>query len=203
MATLANYAKAVRDQTDEALALADRLSSIENMPRQYIAELLCIRLFALLEITIEDCACRLVSGAVYCDGASPQLSRPSPTHGAERAREAMRIYGRTKPRNKLRWNKSSEIAENLEMLFPRNEHFVATLLGQGAFISDLRKIRNHIAHRNAGTREKFQQVVSAYYGAAIPSMTPGKLLLSPRFRPMKLETMCRQTRTVLLAAIRG
>ena len=167
------------------------------MSRTYVAELIVIRIFSLFEAIVEDTACRLVCGAKYCDGSSASLLRQRPTQGFEKARNAMRRYGRTNPREKLRWNRAGEISKNLEHFFPSNEHFVATLLGHGQFISDLRKIRNHIAHGNAGTRGKFQEVVSNYYGARVPALTPGRMLLSSRFSPLLVEQFCVNTRAIL------
>jgi hypothetical protein len=89
------------------------------------------------------------------------------------------------------------------MLLPRSEHFIATLLGHGIFVTDLRKLRNHIAHGNQGTHKAFQDVVSNRYGVRIPGMTPATLLLSPRFRPILLEEYCLSTRAVLKAAAKG
>jgi hypothetical protein len=115
----------------------------------------------------------------------------------------MKLYGRASPRNELRWTRAREIALNLEMLFGRNEHFVGILLGYGGFISDLRKIRNHIAHGNDGTYKRFQEVVSRHYGADVPGLTPGRMLLSSRFNPILVEQLCRQTQVVLKTALKA
>jgi hypothetical protein len=115
----------------------------------------------------------------------------------------MQQYGRATRRNELRWNRAGEIAANLEMLLNRNEHFIDTIIGHGIFVSDLRKVRNHIAHGTRSTYADFQDVVSNYYGARVPGLTPGKMLLSARFSPMLVERFCRQTHAVLKAALKG
>jgi len=115
----------------------------------------------------------------------------------------MRNFNRPSPHNKLRWNKASEIKKNLKFLFPQNEHFVTVIDVHGQFISDLRKVRNHIAHGNVGTRRKFSEVVKNYYGASVNGMTPGRMLLSNRFSPLLVEEFCRKTQIILLAAIKG
>jgi hypothetical protein len=202
--TLINQANKVREETAEALALVNQLTSIATtLPRQYVAELIVIRLFSLFEAIVEDAACRMTCGVQYCDGTAPVLLRPRPTKGFERARDAMRQYDRNVPRTELRWNRAREIALNLEKLFGRNEHFVAILLGYGGFISDLRKVRNHIAHGNEGTYKRFQEVVTRHYGAHVPGLTPGRMLLSSRFSPILVEQFCRQTNAILKAALRG
>jgi hypothetical protein len=145
----------------------------------------------------------LICGAAYCDGTLPTLLRAGPTSGFQKAREEMKKFGRNPPRNELRWSTASEIAGNLEKLVSRTEHFTATLLNHGIFISDLRKVRNHVAHGTAGTYKGFQEVVSNIYGAKVPGMTPGRMLLSPRFKPPIVERLCRQTNIVLRTALKG
>lgn len=190
-------------ETTTALGLVTQLRHIEKMPRQYVAELIVVRIFSMFEAVVEDSACKLVCGASYCDGSSSGLIRGRPTRGFQRARDAMKDFNRTTRREHLRWSKSGDIAKNLEKLFPATETFVATLQGHGQFISDLRKIRNHIAHGNEGTRVAFQEAVQNYYGARVPGLTPGRMLLSSRFSPILVEQVCVKTRAILKASIRA
>ena len=135
----------------------------------------------------------MVCGFRYCDGSAATLIRPKPIRGLASARTAMQIFNRANPRNELRWSRARDIADNVEMLLGPNEHFVDTLLGHGGFISDLRKVRNHIAHGNDGTHQKFQESVANFYGAKVYGLTPGKMLLSSRFRPTLVEQFCIKT----------
>lgn len=204
MAVLEPQKQRIVAETNKAFRLASTLSTIEGLSRQYVAELLVVRLFSLFEEITEEAACKIVCGANYCDGTTPALQRARPTRGLESARKAMSEYGRgADTRNILRWNKAGEIKENLACLVPATEHFISTMNGHGNFISELRKVRNHIAHRNRGTAKKFQHVVRHRYGANVNSMTPGKMLLSSRFRPILIEQYTRSVRIVLLAAIKG
>ena len=204
MPTLLPQADQIRYTIETALTLVTRLQSIDGLPRIYIAEMIAVRLFSLFEAIVEDSACRLICGAKYCDGSSPMLHRSRPTKGFERARDAMRTFNRPNPNKfQLRWGKAADIKENLEYLFPVREHFIDTIVGHGGFISDLRKVRNHVAHGNAGTRRRFDEVVYNYYGANVNAITPGKMLLSSRFSPLLLERFCKQTRIILLAVIKG
>ncbi len=189
--------------TTAALELTDQLDQPVNFPKHYIAELILLRIFAFFESVVEEIACRLVCGASYCDGSKPTLLRNRPTRSNEKALQAMQSYNRSEPRYRLRWNQAKEIADNLETLFPENEHFVATIRNHGQLISDLRKVRNHIAHRNQGTYKKFQEVVLRRYGARIPSMTPGRMLVSHRFSPNLVEEWSRAVQILTKAAIRG
>lgn len=203
MSDLASTAVEIRTTVQGALCVVTQLPTVTSFSRQYLAEMVVIRLFAMIEAVLEDSACRMVCGAKYCDGTTPTLRRPYPTRGFKRARHEMCHFGRTEPLQQLRWSRAGEVGENLALLFPRSEHFVNTILLHGQFISDLRKVRNHIAHDNRGTRLHFQEVVRNYYGASVHSMTPGRMLLSTRFSPILVERFCRQTRIVLLSAIKA
>ena len=203
MPALLSQARRVRDQVHIARGLIDRLTVIDDIPRQYVAELITVRMFALFESVVEDSACLMVCGAPYCDDQRPNLLRQKPTRGMARALSAMRDYGRSAPRKELRWNKAREISKNLEGLFPPHEHFVEVLRVHGQLISDLRKVRNHIAHRNQGTRSGFQEVVQNNYGAVVPGLTPGRMLLSPRFTPLLVEQFCQKIGIVLEHALKA
>lgn len=203
MPSLTKQAALARNACDDALSLITKLRALDEIPRRYVAEMIVVRLFALFEAFVEDSACRLLCGATYCDGTHPALQLSRPTRGFERARDAMRTYARLKPHNMLRWGKAGEIRKNLEYVFPAHEHFVNTLIGHGQFISDLRKVRNHIAHSNAGTRRDFSQVSANYYGAPVNGITPGRMLLSNRFAPILVEQFSLKTRIILRAAVKA
>ncbi len=201
--SLTKDAAQIRKITDAALNVSQNINSIETVPRTYVAELLVVRLFSMYEIFVENVSCRMVCGYNYCDGSKPDLLRERPAAGSQRALQAMRNFNRDAPHYLLRWSKPSEIKKNLECLFPSSEHFLNSLSNHGNVISDVRKIRNHIAHGNVGTRRAFNAVVRNYYGADINSMTPGKLLLTPRFEPILVEQFCRTIRIVLLESIKA
>ena len=58
-------------------------------------------------------------------------------------------------------------------------------------------------HCIEGTRTKVQQVVVNYYAANVSNLTPGKMLLSPRFTPSLAEQWCKGTRIILREALRA
>lgn len=203
MASLNGQKVRIETQVERALSLLNSIPGIRGTSRHYLAEIALIRVYALFESVLEEAACRLVSGADYLDGSSPNLLRPQPTRGFERARRAMRTFGRSSPRIPLRWNKPSEVRDNLSELFPPTEHFVVHFQQHGKTISHIRKTRNHIAHANVGTRLRFQEVVEDLYGAKVPTITPGRLLLSPRFFPTTAERWCKELRIIMKGAIRA
>ena len=76
MRTLQSQASKVQTETAAALGLVGQLTTIATtLPRQYVAELIVVRLFSLFEAIVEDAACRMivvlstVTGRhlIYCD----------------------------------------------------------------------------------------------------------------------------------------
>jgi len=202
VASLSAQSERVEVVSQQIAEICDQLETIETIPRTLIAELALLRVFSLFEIFVEDCACRLVCGASYCDSSEPTLLRQRPTAGIERAKNEMRRYDRADPHMLLRWNSAVEVRKNLERLFPEDEHFVSSLVAHERLISDIRKIRNHVAHGNRGTRTRFNDVIRNYYGADVNSITPGKMLISQRFNPPLLKTFTAKLRIIMLESIR-
>jgi hypothetical protein len=65
-------------------------------------------------------------------------------------------------------------------------------------LTEVRYIRNHIAHRNDASRRKFRNVVPRHYGAFKPGVTSGTLLLSDRISaPPLMEVYIRTSRVLV------
>ena len=203
MPNLRRQLERVTRETDILVLFVDRLSGPFIISRHYIAEILLLKAFILLESVVQESASLLIAGATYCDGTTPNLLRGRATNGRAKARYEMQHFNRTSPRERLRWTSATEVGENLKLLVPHNEHFVSTLRAHGKLMSDMRKVRNHIAHRNAETRNKFQHVVLQEYGTKLPSLTPGQLLVSNRFSPPLLKKWCLELQIMIKAALRG
>jgi hypothetical protein len=85
------------------------------------------------------------------------------------------------------------------------DHCISVMLNYGSFLTDMRYIRNHIAHRNDSTRDNFRTLVRRYYGATPPGITSGVLLLSPRVsRPRPLiEIHILSARILIKDSVKG
>ena len=100
---------------------------------------------------------------------------------------AMKTYNRTREYN-TSWNDAPSIRRGVEYLIHPADHCIRTLLNYSAFLTEIRYVRNHIAHRNDGTRRNFRTLLHRYYGAAPHGITSGILLLSERVsRPPLIE----------------
>ena len=50
------------------------------------------------------------------------------------------------------------------------EHCITVDRNFGTLFTDIRYLRNHIAHRNDGSRSNFRKLVRRYYGANVPDL---------------------------------
>jgi len=95
----------------------------------------------------------------------------------------MRSYGRKRSKRYLSWTKSQDIQDNLSQTLNPADPFFAVISKHGALLTEMRYVRNHIAHSNSGTRSNFRKVVSQYYGGLKQGVTPGLLLLTNALGP--------------------
>src|SRR5207249_2455104 len=105
---------------------------------------------------------KLLCGATYLDATHP--GRLVTARSMAGAVTAMKTHGRSKPKNYLSWTKSKDIQDNLSLTLDAVDPFFAVVTKHGSLLSEMRFVRNHIAHGNSGTRSNFRKVVRQYYG---------------------------------------
>jgi hypothetical protein len=177
---------AYREESLRLQALMGELPTLSMKHRKLVAEIVMVRLFLMLENALSECACKVVCGSKYLDSTLPVPLVTIRTVTAAHA--AMRSQGRPSPRRYLQWTKASEIRDNLATTLDSTDPFFATVSRHAAILSEMRKVRNHIAHKNASTHTKFRDVVRQYYGGPKRGVTPGVLLLTPGIgAPLLLE----------------
>jgi len=179
--------------------LSKNTGSVPPAYRKLISEIAVLRLFYLLENAFEGIACRLVSGASYADGLVPSLL----IHCASRAQAEhhMKTTGRQRPRQ-LKWSRVKDIKENLEFVLTPSDHLIRTFDAHGAFIEELRCVRNRIAHNSRNARQNYRPVVKQHYGANLNAISPGTLLLSPRRSPPLVDQYMIKSRILIKALAR-
>jgi hypothetical protein len=138
-----------------------------------------------------------VTGANYVDGSHPALMVPAARSNND-AIFQMRTHGRAKEIN-LRWSKATYIRENLKFVLSPADHFFVTIGTFGEEISEMRAVRNRIAHSNRNSRAEFAKIVFRHYGGSVNGVTPGILLLSPRRSPVLLEQYISISRAIVTA----
>ena len=174
-----------RRETDRLLALLRSVSGLTPSHRKVIAEIALLRLSILLENKLKLIVCKLCCGAKYLDGSDPLLSFQQRSMKA--AILSMQTFNRAKFRHPI-WNDGKEIRENVCHLIKGTDHCISTMILYAPFLSEVRYIRNHIAHHNETSRRNYKNVVKKHYGAFCHAVTCGTLLLSERAsRPPLLE----------------
>ena len=140
-----------------------------------VSELLLLRLVAILEASIDDLACKLVSGAAYMNGIQP--SRIQSAKSIAEA-EAIMLTSRRGGRSRyLSWTKASVIRDNVYRVMSPRDPFVFHAGAHGNVLNEMRVVRNYVAHNSSDARKEFQQIVRYVYGANA-SISVGAFLTS-------------------------
>jgi len=188
-------------ETSRLLGLCRTLSTLQPIHQKLVAEIVLLRLFSLFENTISSICLKLVCGASYVDGTSPNLLLRA--RSVQNARALFQTHGRTRPRHDLKWSKAGEIKENLRYVINASDNVVAVVDRNGVLVDELRRVRNRIAHNNPQSRRNYREVVRRHYGAFLNHVTPGMLLLTQRLTPSLLEQYIRQQRIVVKDAVKA
>lgn len=170
----------------ETARLTDILASTASLTpahRKFIAEIALLRLAILVENSMRSVFCKLVCGATYIDGSAPILLAQQRNIPAAIA--AMQNFNRPKLRYSLPWNDGAEIRDNIRFLIDPADQCHQQLKNYATFLTEVRYLRNHIAHRNQNSRRNFVKLIRKYYGARVPGVTCGNLLVSPRVSPRR------------------
>jgi hypothetical protein len=170
-------------------------AQIEARLQKLVAELVMLRLFDEFQEALAGVAFRLACGTPYVDGTAPTLLT-APASTTASARQLYATFGRSK-RATLRWSKTSFICDATKYVLDPSNAFISVCNANALGISEMRAIRNRIAHSNAGSRAAFAEVVQRRYGATLNHVSPGMLLISTRFSPTLLDGYLGACRTIM------
>ena len=132
--------------------------------QQYlIAELIMMRLFSIIEGAVEDLACKLVAGSPYANGTHPTRMFSAKSVGS--AKSAMLGHGRAKTKTYLRWTSVKDIRDSTSQVLNPSDPFIVNAQVHGNILTEMRKVRNFLAHKSARARQDYRDVVRAVYGA--------------------------------------
>lgn len=149
---------------------------LEAKFQQFVAEVILIRLFSIVESTIKECALKIACQANYRNG-----NAPTPLHTCRSQIDAENQfinYNRTRPA-RLKWTKASFINESIKKIIPPTEQFRIEINNYGLLINEMRMVRNHVAHRTSSTGRDYKQVVRQTFGAQL-KIQPGAFLTSTK-----------------------
>lgn len=87
-----------------------------------------------------------------------------------------------------------EIKENIKYIIDQSDNIFSIIDNISSRITEIRYVRNRIAHNNFKSRNNYKTVVSRHYGASLNNITPGILLLTKRKNPNLLSQYIATTR---------
>lgn len=181
--------------TDRLIDILNNIKIINPYYRKLVCELIFVRLFFSVENSLQSIFAKLTCGATYLDGTNPVLLHQSGS--MKSAVYSMETLGRTKRRN-LRWTEGAEIRKNVMHVIDSRDNCYRVVVTYSPLITELRYVRNHIAHQNESTRRHFRKVVRSYYGGYKRGVNAGTLLTSQRIStPPLIESYIRTTRVFI------
>lgn len=155
-------------------------SSLDPKYQHFIAEIIMLRLFSILENSIKDTAMKVACQAEYRNGSIPNVNlRCKSLIDAE---NQFINYNRTKPQ-KLKWTKARFVKDSVKKIIPINEKFLLSVSNSALVLDEMRKIRNHIAHRTSSTYQDYKSVILSVFGANL-KIQPGAYLISTKRLPV-------------------
>ena len=201
-ASLSVDLKQFYSQTTQLNSLIPSLNNLSADHRKLVAEIMMVRLFLMVENTIQSACGKLLCGAPYLDTTTPLLLVLA--RSSVDAFDLMRNHGRTKAKRSLNWTQSSEIRDNLRYTMDQNDSIFQAISNYGTLLTDMRYIRNHIAHKSSGSLENFQKLIRKHYGGLKRGVTPGLLLLTQALGPpVLIEQYILSSRVMIKSLVRG
>lgn len=173
----------IHAQAISRLSVVDRyLTKAQTLPPDlygFVAEIMMLRIFSILEYAIRETATRLACGVPYRDGVIP-------THIIHRcssltdAINKFKSHSRgNKTKSYLEFTNVRNTNDSIKYIIDSSESFRIKLGRYGSQFEEMRKIRNHIAHRTSDTGKKFKDVIRQRYGAYI-KIKPSVFLVSTK-----------------------
>jgi len=192
-----NYYTATKKLDDLQL----HIGSLEPKYRKVIMEIILLRLFDIFTMCIASIAAKIVCGALYVDGARPLVLMPA--RSTTTAFNNMTYHARPKPKTRLYWSRVRDIKDNTKYVIDTSDHFIQVLDHHSILISEMRNIRNRIAHNNERSRRHYRAVVLRYYGAYLNYVSPGTLLLTPKQTPSLIQQYLIKSRVLVKELVRA
>lgn len=180
--------KATYNKSMSDLAVVGRyLQKSKNLPPDmygFVAEILMLRVFSILEGCVRDVSARVACGASYRNGviSTPIIKCTS----IQDALNRFKNEGRRKPLSYLRFTNVNHTNESIKYIIDSSEPIRVKLSRYCAQFEEMRKVRNHIAHNYKNTYVDYKSVIIGRYGAHL-KLKPSVFLTSTK----------RQTRAII------
>lgn len=161
----------------------------------FVAEMLLLRLFSILETCIRDVAIKVACGTPYKNGINS-----TPTIRCKSVNDAIEKFkneGREKSIQNLRFANVSQTNESIKYVINEREPFRVTLSKYGSIYEEMRCVRNHIAHRTQSTSINYKKIVKQRYGANYIIKTSSFLISSKRDGRVRIDDYIRTIRILI------
>ena len=176
---LAAYNKSMSD-----LAIVERyLQKSKHLPPEmygFVAEVLMLRIFSILESSVREISTRIACGVPYKNGvaSTPMIKSTS----IQDAINKFKCEGRRNSLQNLKFTNVSGINYTIKYVIDSSEPFRVNLSKYGVQFEEMRKVRNHIAHRYKNTYTDYKDIIKSRYGAYI-KLKPSVFLTSTKRQP--------------------
>lgn len=161
----------------------------------FVAEMLLLRLFSILETCIRDVAIKVACGTPYRNGINS-----TPTIRCKSVNDAIEKFkneGREKSIQNLHFANVSQTNESIKYVINEREPFRVTLSKYGSIYEEMRCVRNHIAHRTQSTSINYKKIVKQRYGANYIIKTSSFLISSKRDGRVRIDDYIRTIRILI------
>lgn len=146
----------------------------------FVAEIMLLRIFSIIEFAVRETAARIACEVPYRDGVAP-TNIILKCSSIPDALNKFKTHNRKKPLKNLHFTNVSNTNDAIEFVIDTNESFRLKLNAYGVIFEELRKLRNHIAHRNSNTRKGFNNVITQKYGGYV-KLKPSNFLISTKWQ---------------------
>lgn len=158
--------------------------TLEPKYQHFIAEVILLRLFSLIENYIKDVSSKIACAAPYRNGNIPVLLHTCTT--VNNALKQFENFNRVTPRNP-KWTNSRYSIDTIKKIIPQTEKVRIELVNFSSFYEEMRKVRNHVAHRSSGTYGNYKIVIISTYGAYLRINTGAFLVSTKRIPIAKID----------------
>lgn len=180
-----------------------RMKSLTLQPQfqGFVAEVLMLRLFSILEKAVLDVSCRVACGAQYTNGVVPTPIVLANSLGD--AINKFKSYNRTSSLQTLRFSSVSNTNKAIKYVIPATEPIRQNLSNFGVQFDEMRNVRNQIAHRNSSTYSQYKNVIMRRYGSALKINTSVFLISTTRERIPVIDQYVTTVKLILTDITKG
>jgi hypothetical protein len=169
--------------------------SLDSVYQNFVAEVIMLRLFSLLENCCLEVASKLACEAPYRNGRVPRLMMKC--NSLSDAERQFKTYNRRRSLNKLKWTNATFVSGSVREIIPSTEPFLISINNHSLIFEEMRIVRNQIAHRTKSTYTQFKTVINSTFGAYLKIQVGSYLTSNKRLPTPKIDTYLAVTQIIL------